>query len=135
LNLSRPAQALLHVDAADYDSRTALHYAAAEGHYDCVLYLVDVAGASTDCLDRYGNTPLSVALRQKRQACVDALLERGAKLPDTVATPASASMNKQVIEAAAENDVDALRDLVARGLKPSVGDYLCRNQIFNPTSM
>ncbi|KAH8046434.1 3',5'-cyclic-nucleotide phosphodiesterase [Aureococcus anophagefferens] len=108
---------LLDADAADYDSRTALHYAAAEGHYDCVLYLVDVAGASTDCLDRYGNTPLSVALRQKRQSCVDALLERGAKLPDTVATPASASATKQVIEAAAENDVDALRDL------PSVGDY------------
>ena len=121
--LCKDALALLHVDAADYDSRTALHYAAAEGHLDCVRYLVDVAGASTDCLDRYGNTPLSVALRQKRQSCVDALLERGAKLPDTVATPASASANKQVIEAAAENDVDALRDLVARGLKPSVGDY------------
>ncbi|KAH8054773.1 3',5'-cyclic-nucleotide phosphodiesterase [Aureococcus anophagefferens] len=117
VDLCKDALALLDVDAADYDSRTALHYAAAEGHYDCVLYLVDVAGASTDCLDRYGNTPLSVALRQKRQSCVDALLERGAKLPDTVATPASASANKQVIEAAAENDVDALRDL------PSVGDY------------
>lgn len=41
---------------ADYDGRTPLHLACAEGHGAAVKYLVD-AGVPTDPKDRWGNTP------------------------------------------------------------------------------
>ena len=33
----------------DYDGRTALHIAAAEGHPRCVSFLLDVCGVPFDC--------------------------------------------------------------------------------------
>jgi len=48
----------INIDDIDYDSRTALHLAAAEGHFDLVKYLVE-HGATIDIKDRSGNTPYS----------------------------------------------------------------------------
>ena len=59
----------------DYDGRTALHIAAAEGHPRCVSFLLDVCGVPFDCQDRWGQTPLSEAIRFKRLQ-VAAILRR-----------------------------------------------------------
>lgn len=51
----------VHPDVQDYDLRTLLHIASAEGHYDIVKYLVDCA-ANVNLLDRWGTSPLSEAI-------------------------------------------------------------------------
>ena len=59
----------------DYDGRTALHIAAADGHPRCVSFLLDVCGVPFDCQDRWGKTPLSEANQFKRLQ-VAAILRR-----------------------------------------------------------
>ena len=51
------------VNACDYDKRTPLHIAAAEGKLALVTLLVAEGGADLGAADRWGNTPLSEATR------------------------------------------------------------------------
>lgn len=52
----------MDLNQSDYDGRTALHLAAAEGHLDCVRFLVEQGSLNTvDPLDRWGNTPIDDA--------------------------------------------------------------------------
>ncbi len=46
----------------DYDGRTALHLAAAEGHIRCVRFLLEECRVRSDCKDRWGQTPLTEAI-------------------------------------------------------------------------
>lgn len=46
---------------SDYDGRTALHLAAAEGHFDCVQFLLEHCNVPHNPCDRWGNTPLDEA--------------------------------------------------------------------------
>jgi len=96
-------QAVSGVDvfASDYDSRTPLHLAAAEGHVDAVRFLVNTAMArrageagalstSRSCLssdqvtemismrDRWGGTPLSDAVQSGSVECRELLEAAGA---------------------------------------------------------
>ena len=50
------------MNLGDYDGRTALHLAAAEGHVRCVKFLLEVCRAKHDVKDRWGQTPLSEAI-------------------------------------------------------------------------
>lgn len=50
------------LEAADYDLRTAMHLAAAEGKSDVLHYLL-AHGATVNPKDRWGNTPLDEAVR------------------------------------------------------------------------
>jgi ankyrin repeat protein len=52
-----------NVDVADYDRRTALHVAAAEGAAVMARLLVEEGGASVNVRDRWGATPLDEAAR------------------------------------------------------------------------
>lgn len=57
----------ISLDAGDYDKRTALHLAAAEGHILVVTYLLEV-GVVAYPKDRWGNTPYHEA-HQKSVGC------------------------------------------------------------------
>ncbi|KAG7382935.1 hypothetical protein PHYPSEUDO_004231 [Phytophthora pseudosyringae] len=52
---------LVRPDMEDYDLRTLLHVASAEGHLQIARYLVD-CGANVNLLDRWGSSPLSDAV-------------------------------------------------------------------------
>ena len=60
------------VHAGDYDSRTALHLAAAEGCLEVVEYLVS-HGHPEFVRDRWGATPLDEAKREKRKSVINYL--------------------------------------------------------------
>jgi len=41
------------MQTVDYDGRTALHLVAAEGHYDCAKFLLEVCGVNPCPRDRF----------------------------------------------------------------------------------
>ena len=68
-----------HHDPGDYDGRTALHLAVAEGQTEIVRVLLN-KGAKVDVVDRWNATPLLDALNISAQASAEMLITRGAKL-------------------------------------------------------
>ena len=55
LDYVKELKGLIDYNSVDYDGRSALHLAAAEGHYDIVEYLIE-EGVDTSLKDRWGNT-------------------------------------------------------------------------------
>jgi len=70
----------LNCDVADYDGRTAMHVAAAEGNIEVIRYLLG-AGAKRSPLDRWGKTPATEA-RDGGFEDLAQLLEGTAGLPE-----------------------------------------------------
>lgn len=66
------AQAGMSMTVSDYDGRTALHLAAAEGQEAVVKFLLD-NGADPMAEDRFGNIPIMDAHRERKMACVKLL--------------------------------------------------------------
>ena len=51
------------MDSTDYDGRTALHVAAAEGHFEIVKFLLELGRVNPEPQDRWGFTPYQEAVR------------------------------------------------------------------------
>eukprot|EP00892_Ulva_mutabilis_P004619 jgi/Ulvmu1/2529/UM138_0034.1 len=64
---------------ADYDRRTPLHVASAEGSFSTCEWLLD-HGASVNALDRFQRTPLEDAVRSNYPEICSLLMENGAKI-------------------------------------------------------
>ncbi|XP_061750713.1 glutaminase liver isoform, mitochondrial isoform X3 [Nerophis ophidion] len=61
------------VNAVDYDGRSALHLAAAEGHTEVIRFLLENAGANATLKDRWGTSPLQEARRHNRDGAAQLL--------------------------------------------------------------
>ncbi|XP_030052561.1 glutaminase liver isoform, mitochondrial [Microcaecilia unicolor] len=61
--LRRFALSAMDMEQKDYDSRTALHVAAAEGHTEVVKFLVEACRVNPFVKDRWGNIPLQDAIK------------------------------------------------------------------------
>ncbi|XP_065108193.1 glutaminase kidney isoform, mitochondrial isoform X2 [Paramisgurnus dabryanus] len=59
--LRRFALSSMDMEQRDYDSRTALHVAAAEGHMEVVRFLLEACKVNPGPKDRWGNTPIDEA--------------------------------------------------------------------------
>lgn len=60
--LRRFALSSMDMEQRDYDSRTALHVAAAEGHAEVVRFLLEACKVNPVPKDRWGNTPMDEAI-------------------------------------------------------------------------
>lgn len=120
------------LNVTDYDGRTALHIAVAEGRGKAVAFLIE-HGADLGAQDARGATPLDEAESQG-QGDVIALLEardapRAKALPPALRRArdgGQGSESPQVVEliwAASEGDLDAVISLVARGVDVAGADY------------
>lgn len=63
----------MDMSLSDYDGRTALHLAAAEGHLDCVNFLLSQCKVPFDVKDRWGNTPMKEATQFGHNAVIEFL--------------------------------------------------------------
>jgi len=66
------------VFCADASGTMPLHYAAMEGHFDVVKYLVEHGAEADSPEDAYGSTPLDYARKYNHAGIVSYLLEKGA---------------------------------------------------------
>mmetsp|Transcript_15959 Transcript_15959/g.48271 ORF Transcript_15959/g.48271 Transcript_15959/m.48271 type:complete len:187 (-) Transcript_15959:13-573(-) len=99
----------------DYDKRTALHLAAAEGQRECAEILVQ-AGADRNAVDRFGRTPLHEAVLNGKDALILFLAQHGARLH--LQNPASV-----LCDAANQGDLPLLRRYCDAGADPNAADY------------
>ncbi|KAM9786160.1 glutaminase kidney isoform, mitochondrial-like [Neosynchiropus ocellatus] len=84
--LRRFALSALNMEQTDYDSRTALHIAAAEGHVEAVMFLTEICKVNPLMKDRWGNTPIEDALQFGHDGVASVLREYQARYMDTDAS-------------------------------------------------
>lgn len=73
--LRRFALSCMDMELKDYDSRTALHVAAAEGHVEVVRFLTQICKVNPFVKDRWGNTSLDDAMQFGHEEVVKLLQE------------------------------------------------------------
>ncbi|KAK0151481.1 Glutaminase kidney isoform, mitochondrial [Merluccius polli] len=73
--LRRFALSSMDMDLKDYDSRTALHVASAEGHIDVVKFLTETCKVNPFVRDRWANQPVDDAMQFGHDSVVQLLRE------------------------------------------------------------
>lgn len=125
--------------SSDYDGRTALHLAAAEGHLDAVRFLVEAAPATqrasvVNARDRWGGTPLDDATRTSNSATAAVLRQAGGVPGTCIAMGRELDEDEdggviviadapRILFSAAEGNIDALVKFSSQGLELHAGDY------------
>jgi len=108
-------QGVVSINDGDYDKRTALHIAAAEGHFELVKTLVE-AGADINSMDRWGGTPLDDAIRHGFERVAAFLKKNGAKHGRT-------NFGQDLLNAASSGDLATIKTLVESGISVDSVDY------------
>ena len=117
----------------DYDDRTPLHLASAEGHLDVVKFLIDV-GINVNSADRWGGHPLDDALIHDHEAVVLLLKEYGAREGDSRHVQSNGMIEygslygnqdtvAELLWSASEGSIFGIRRLVASGVPVDATDY------------
>ena len=118
----------MDVFAADYDARTALHLAAAEGRKDVLAFLLGLedAAAHVSSPDRWGGTPLDDATRHGSSGCEQLLRSAGA-VAGTAIAPQDQGQSQgpnharvaegatELLHAAADGNLNELVQMAAQG--------------------
>uniref|UniRef100_A0A8D0D251 glutaminase n=1 Tax=Sander lucioperca TaxID=283035 RepID=A0A8D0D251_SANLU len=97
--LRRFALSSMDMEQRDYDSRTALHVAAAEGHTEVVRFLLEACKVNPVPRDRWGNTPIEEAVHFGHHDVVTILQKHNEKY-----SPPAGADNKE----SAEKSLDSL---------------------------
>ena len=101
----------------NYDSRTALHLAAAEGHLEVAKYLVEEAKVPVNPLDRWQNTPLTDAVRSRLEAMANYLYQAGGHM-----NLGKGEAGRELCRAAAEGSLVMVEFLLKAGVPVSSAD-------------
>lgn len=102
---------------ADYDGRTALHLAAANGHTACVELLLR-AGADANAKDRFDRTPLAEAVLNGHNDCITVLVNANARLQLS-----TQGIAERLCAAAHGGDLALIRRYLDAGAPPDATDY------------
>ncbi|KAJ1629894.1 ankyrin repeat-containing domain protein [Pavlovales sp. CCMP2436] len=103
------------VSTPNYDGRTGIHLAAAEGRVESVQLLLE-NGALVNARDKRGSTPLLDAFNGRHKAAAELLLAHGADMGEF-------ETGVPFCTAGASNDVAVLEALLFHRCDPNVGDY------------
>jgi ankyrin repeat protein len=109
------------VNAADYDKRSALHLAAAEGHEEVVKFLVEMK-AEVNAKDRWGGDPLKDAIRGGHSACQLILRDAGGR-GEYDDHSDHKDHGDRMCNAASKGDYTLIVNLVARNASVNAADY------------
>ena len=128
------------LQTGDYDIRTPLHLASAEGQFEVVKFLLDHGVKPIP--DRWGGYPISDARNNNHKKIVDLfnkldikytepfhLVENPKGKTDKIAKFEDELMVIELLFAATENNVDNIRHLVAKGVPVNAGDYDLRTAL------
>ncbi|XP_041520385.1 glutaminase liver isoform, mitochondrial isoform X3 [Microtus oregoni] len=98
--LRRFALSAVDMEQKDYDSRTALHVAAAEGHIEVVKFLIEACKVNPFVKDRWGNIPLDDAVQFNHVEVVKLLQDYhdSYMLSETQAEAVAETLSKENLE-------------------------------------